>query len=510
MDLTRFFIYARKSSEDEDRQMLSIEAQVEELTVFARSHSLKVVRLFEESKSALVPGREIFNDMLRRIEAGEADGILCWSLNRLARNFDEAGRLIGMLQRGTTRSIQTPERAYWPSDNVLTMAVEFGMANQYSRDLSRDIRRGIREKVRRGHFHHKPPLGYITNPKTRNPEPDPKTFLKFKKLFELATTGRFGLTALLSEATKMSLKNSRGKPITLNTIWHLLRNPFYYGPFYHQGELHQGSHKTMISKAQFDDIQRALADRGKPRRGKRQQPKGFLYLNLAKCASCGYSITAERHTKKSGLVFVYYRCTMKSKEFDCKERTFVSEKVMDEEVRRTAELVCLPDEWRDKFLGAVAAWDAGAERAVQQKLSKLREQIGAIKKKLDRLNTAYADGGLELAEFKELKNPLVAAKAGLEQKTLDMHRANLNRLEPIKQWILEANQAKNTCIEGNPQKLKELLRNVGSNRVLRSKTLAVEFKKPWNSLVETVLAVRSTEDVAEQNSLWWSRGESNP
>src|SRR5205807_7027834 len=151
----------------DDRQALSIVAQLSELNAIAAANNLSVVQTFTESKSAKEPGRDVFNEMLRRIEVGEADSILTWKLDRLARNFDDGGRIIGMLQRGVIKEIRTFEKTYLPTDNVLTIAVEFGMANQYVRDLSANIRRGIREKIRRGISCAKAPLGYFNEPRLR-------------------------------------------------------------------------------------------------------------------------------------------------------------------------------------------------------------------------------------------------------------------------------------------------------------------------------------------------------
>src|SRR5580692_10312730 len=176
--MQKYFLYCRKSTEDEDRQILSIDAQISELNAIALRHGLAVLSTLTECKSAKGPGRPVFNDMIRRIEAGEANGILTWKLDRLARNFDDGGRIIGLLQRGVIREIRTFEKTYLPSDNVLMIAVELGMANQYVRDLSTNIRRGIREKIRRGIYSSRAPIGYINEPKLRTIEPHPDFFPK--------------------------------------------------------------------------------------------------------------------------------------------------------------------------------------------------------------------------------------------------------------------------------------------------------------------------------------------
>ena len=70
--MEKYFIYCRKSSEDEERQILSIEAQLQELRDFARTNNLFVIREFSESRTAKEPGRPIFNQMLLELEKGNA------------------------------------------------------------------------------------------------------------------------------------------------------------------------------------------------------------------------------------------------------------------------------------------------------------------------------------------------------------------------------------------------------------------------------------------------------
>jgi DNA invertase Pin-like site-specific DNA recombinase len=500
MSMLKYFIYGRKSSEDEDRQMLSIDAQLSELKSIASENGMTVVNIFTESKSAKEPGREVFNDMLRRIERGEANAILSWKLDRLARNFDDGGKIIGLLQRGAIQEIHTFEKTYLPADNVLSIAVEFGMANQYVRDLSVNIRRGIREKIRRGVFCGKAPLGYYNEPRLRTIEPHPEYFSKLKTVLERFATAKLSLTGFRNELAAVGIMGGRSnKPLALSAVGRVLNNPFYYGVFAHKGELHQGSHVPMISKKTFDDIQRAMGTVGRPRH--HRDDSKFLFLNFATCDVCGYSITAERHTKKSGLRFHYYRCTHKDR--TCTARSYIRQEKFAAEVKRNVELVTIPDEWKEKFLARIETWETETSHEKLQKIEKLKSDLSSLKAKIDRINNGFADGAIDIAEFKELKNPLVPQKAALEEQITILERSKANRLEPLRKWVFEANQAKIAVSNDNWLEMKSFLEKVGSNRLLRAQTLTVSFIKPFDSLAETTLAVRSTPDFSTQTCGWW-------
>jgi DNA invertase Pin-like site-specific DNA recombinase len=109
--MIKYFIYCRKSSEDEERQVLSIEAQLTELREFAKQNNLFVVKEFYESKTAKEPGREVFNFMMSEIEKGNASGILAWNPDRLARNSIDGGRVIYLVDTGKITSLKFP--TFW-------------------------------------------------------------------------------------------------------------------------------------------------------------------------------------------------------------------------------------------------------------------------------------------------------------------------------------------------------------------------------------------------------------
>ena len=127
----KYFLYARKSSESEDRQVESISSQVDVLKKLAEERNLEIVDVLTEAKSAKAPGRPVFNKMLERIGKEEADGIICWKTDRLFRNPVDFGTISWMLQNSIIKHIQCSDRSYYPEDNVLLMSVEQGMANQF-------------------------------------------------------------------------------------------------------------------------------------------------------------------------------------------------------------------------------------------------------------------------------------------------------------------------------------------------------------------------------------------
>ena len=116
---------------------------------------------------------------------------------------------------------------------------------------------------------------------------------------------------------------------------------------------------------------------------------------------------------------------------------------------------------------------------------------------------------MDIDEFKELKNPLVSKKVELQQEIIALEKSKGNRLEPLRNWILGANTLNSAVFDNDWLKMKTSLEQVGSNRLLCAQTLTVSFKKPFDLLAETSLAIGNTSDVSERCSKWWSQGGSN-
>ena len=503
--MNKYLIYCRKSTEDEERQILSIEAQLTELREFAKQNNLFVVKEYYESKTAKEPGREVFNFMLSEIEKGNASGILAWNPDRLARNSIDGGRIIYLVDIGKIQSLKFP--TFWfeaTPQGKFMLSVAFGQAKYYTDNLRENILRGIRQKIRRGELSAKAPLGYFNEPRLRTIEPDKKTFRKVKEVLTAFATGEYTLTNIQNKMFSLGLVGKEGKLLHLSTIQGILKNPFYYGMFLYRGELHQGSHKPMISKKLFDQVQEALITNGKPR--KKRGPKNFQFLNFAVCGECGYTITAERKIKKSGRKYHYYHCTFKSKTQKCSQNRFLREESFAEQIKNTCQKISLPDEWREKFLTKLETEGAEARRSSDLFAQNLKMELERTKTKINRLIDAYLEGDLELPEFQLKKNDLIEEKKDIEEKLSDFERKGNHWIELVRNWIIEANQVKNFVLSANFSEMKNFIKKIGSNRRIFDQRLFVDFKKPWNYLYFLPAETRAEGEVAtknEVNRLWW-------
>src|SRR5262245_16424466 len=124
-----YFLYARKSTDVEDKQVLSIDAQLSELRQFAEREQLTILAELIEKQSAKTPGRPIFDQMLDRIEAGEVSGMLAWHPDWLARNSVDGGRVIYLLDTGKLCSLKFPTVRFEPDpQGKFMLSIMFGQS----------------------------------------------------------------------------------------------------------------------------------------------------------------------------------------------------------------------------------------------------------------------------------------------------------------------------------------------------------------------------------------------
>ena len=450
------FLYARKSTDEPDRQMLSIEAQVTELREFAMKERVTIVEEFMESMTARKPGRPIFNAMMDRVAKGEVDALLAWHPDRLGRNPLDGGRLIHALDSEVLSTLKFP--TFWfentPQGRFM-LAVSFGQAKLYVDDLSVNIRRGIRQKLRRGEFPGKPPVGYANEPRLRTIVIDEDKAPLVRRMFEDFATGRFTVKQLRDRVTAWGLLSIRGQRPALGKFYKTLANPFYVGLFRYNGELHDGSHEPLISQELFDKVQAILRRRSV---SKNRRPEPFHFMGEIRCGECGCTITAERQK-----TYTYYRCTRKKG--PCSMR-FSREEAIENQLRQCTDLVSLPAGWDENLLAQVGKWKAEIESSSSAAVADATVRLSEVEGKLSRLTDLVADGVISADEYTPRREALLLKKSELRDRLASFQKTVDPGLHRLELFVHEAQGARDVSVAENAEELKIFHRKIGSNFLL--------------------------------------------
>jgi DNA invertase Pin-like site-specific DNA recombinase len=527
--MLRYFIYCRKSTEAEDRQVLSIESQLNELKRLSERLNLKIVDILTESQSAKAPGRPIFNEMLKKISQGKADGVICWKLDRLARNPIDGGQIIWFLQKGTIKHIQTFDRSYYPEDNVLLMSVEFGMANQFILDLGRNVKRGLRTKAEKGWLPTLAPLGYLNDRAKGQGRgeilKDPVRFELIKKMWDMMLTGNYTPPKIAHIAnSEWGFRTPKGKSLITSTIYRLFANPFYSGWFEYPrgtGNWLKGNHEPMITQEEYDRVQTLLGRKGKPRLKKHE----FAFTGLIRCAECGAMVTAEEKNqiicseckykyssnnrvqcpkcntpiekmkKPTILHYVYYHCTKKIKP-RCSQG-FIEVKELENQIDHYLSDIRISEgfkNWAVKYLKEENEKEANSMESV---FASQRKAYDDCLKKLNNLfqlkiSPANSDGSLlSDEEYAKQKAELLKEKTRLEEMLSDRGGSVEKWLKVGERTFNFARHARSWFEHGTLKEKFGILKALGSNLTLKDKKLHIELKIPFMVIGRMVKEVPS-------------------
>ena len=475
MNINKYVIYVRKSSEEDDRQVLSIEAQLVELKEFAAKEKLEIVASFQEAKTAKEPGRNSFAEMLSFLESGKANGILSWHPDRLARNSIDGGKIIYLIDKEVIKSLKFP--TFWfeaTPQGKFMLQIAFGQSKYYVDNLSENVKRGLRQKIRRGEMVGVAPTGYLNDLITHKMVLDPDRAPFIKKLFELYATGNYNLVDMGKMAEKIGLRSRNEKVLTHSNIQYILKKPFYYGLIYLNGEFFEGSHEPIISKRLFDKVQEIMREKGKPR--KKTTKNRFLFLGLMRCFSCGCSITAE--IKKG---HHYYRCTKKKE--PCPEK-YLREEMLTEQIRSFLQKVSLSSQDMEIVLAELKKDETTAREEAKTIVQNLKQELSEVETKLENLLDLYLAKGLSQDEYTLKKQKILNLKVTLQAKIKDFEQKGLSWLEPAREFVLSLNKANTLLGSDNYSEMTSFLKNIGSNHILQNRQLIFKPNSPYDLVAE--------------------------
>jgi site-specific DNA recombinase len=478
MSLIKAFLYARKSTDSEDRQVYSIEHQIRELRELASRIDIHIVAELIEHRSAKMPGRPVFDAMLRRMKQGQATVILAWHPDRLARNAVDGGQIIHLVDTGVVTDLKFVNYWFEPTpQGMLMLSIAFGMSKYYVDSLSQGVKHNYRQRIADGFWPRRPPLGYLFDRNIRQVVLDHVQAPFVREVFQLYATGDYSLERMALVMTAKGLRSRRTRkhgplPLSLSQFHFLLQNPFYAGVMRFRGELHPGKHPALITTNLFDRCQIILAQRGK-RITKCQLP--CLYRKLFRCAECGCMITASRHKGH-----MYLRCT--KKKGPCSQ-LYLREDDAQRQIAQIVQRLVIPEAIGSALIAQLQTQQRKDTAGAANDVRRIDATITRYDEKVRRLTDAYVDGTLTANEFRVRKDKLVLARQKSVEILTTLKERPLERLEPAIRFIRVSMKAQTVAESGDPVQQRDLFQKAGSNLFVRDGKIVWEARGAWKHVV---------------------------
>lgn len=476
----KYLLYARKSSESDDRQVLSIDSQRAEMDKLAQRDDFTIDRVFTESMSAKAPGRPNFEEMLAFLERHKGQyTVLAWKLDRLARNALDGGKIIWYMDQGIIQEIRTWERTYHnTAEDKFIMSLEFGIAKKYVDNLSSDVRRGNKTKLERGGWPSVAPIGYLNDKATKGIVVNEYMRPFIIRVFDMYISSGKSTKEIADILYKEGFRTKRGCKYGKSKVYKILVNPFYYGVMEREGKYYPGNHEPIISKEVFAKVQEILTGRVH----KRPQRHFFRFRGLLQCHVCGCALTA---SKKKG--HDYYYCT--NGKGKCEQhKKYLRAELLDSIIAPIFDRLFIDEEMIEIAYLAKKEKEQPKEDYRETKRKNLHNQLIAVKQKQSKLLDAFIASHISEEVYQEKVQLLNQEEIGIktELKNFDLNnRKGLATLEQVKEIFLGANRAKKEFLESNHEKKHNLVQKVLWNLKIENENIAeVSLNMPYLAIAQ--------------------------
>ena len=433
MTVLRYILYVRKSSEDAERQSLSIPAQKRKLREMFPN--IKIVAVFEESRSAFEPGRPIFGKVIDMLSSGKADGIIAWHPDRLSRNEIDAATITYAIRRGIIKDLKFGSYFFNNSpDGIMMLQNMMSQSQYFSAKLSVDVKRGNEEQRKRGWLTGVAMQGYLTIRDPDDPDHciqvmDEDRFAIVRKMWDLFLTGAYSVPMIEKIAREdwkyLTIKRRRsgGSSLHRNSIYNIFSNIRYAGLIPvpgSPGEYEKASYPAMITLEEFDKAQHILGRKGKPRQA---NSKEFAYRGFLFCEECGCKITAQEKYKKmsdgSGKLYIYYHCTHRR---PCSNRKVVEEKDLQSQLNSLIDRYTIHplfEEWALEAAKDMNFMEAEERTAIENSQFRALQEF---RQQYDNLVDMASKELIKQDKFKEKSEKLLKQIEDLEEDVEDTNK----------------------------------------------------------------------------------------
>jgi len=375
-----YCIYARKSSEAEDRQAMSIGSQLQEMEQVATRDGLNIVDIKTESKSAKETGkRNTFAQMITDIQEGKYNAILTWAPDRLSRNAGDLGLLVGLMDAEKLVEIRTHGQTITntPNEKFLLMIL-CSQAKLENDNRAKNVKRGLRAKCQMGKRPGLPPLGYKLWRDPDNYSAGSQIILDeerapfIRKMFEYVALNDYSGRQTWEYICEEGLRTRKGKEITLSMAYRFFKDTFYYGEFEYpkgSGNWYTGTHKPIITKELYNTVQKKLLTYEKSKWGSRT----FYFTKLFKCGNCGSGVCGESRVNRHRKTYVYYRCNRFGGKGKCRQKYIREEKLIESVAKLVDNKRVTEQKLNDKVLRELQKYNAMQQVMSGQKSEPMNE-----------------------------------------------------------------------------------------------------------------------------------------
>lgn len=336
----KYCLYARKSTESEERQVMSIDSQIKEMLQIADREGLEIVSMKRESHSAKETGcRPVFNEIVSEIYEGKYNSILTWAPDRISRNAGDLGKIVDLMDAGKLAEIRTFSQTFTNNPNEKFLLMILGSQAKLENDnRGINVKRGLRTRCEMGLWPGVAPVGYLNQKhidKKCQVIIDPERAHVIRQIFEKMANDKWSGRKIYHWLRFDLNFHTRGnKPLALSNIYRTLQNPFYYGTFEYprgSGNWYEAKHEPIIDKTLFEKVQEQLK-----RDNIVRQTREFAFTKLMTCGLCGSGISAEEKYKllKDGTSakYIYYGCG-RSKDRHCKNPYLREEDLVEQLIK---------------------------------------------------------------------------------------------------------------------------------------------------------------------------------
>ncbi len=467
-----YFGYIRVSTPKQGEKGVSLQEQKEAIQNYARRYGLEIIQWFEERETAAKRGRPVFNQMLRLIRQGKAQGVIIHKIDRSARNLKDWADLGELIDAGIEVHFANESLDLHTRGGRLSADIQAVVAADYIRNLREETKKGFYGRLKQGFYPIRAPIGYIDCGKAKAKEPDPVRAPLVTEAFNLYATGEYSLPRLLEELGSRGLKNRSGGRLHLNGLSTMLNNPFYMGliRIRKTGELFPGNHEPLIGKALFDRVQLIL--RGKT--VNRLARHDFAFRRMVRCAGCRYSLIGELQKGH-----VYYRCQTP----DCPTTT-IREECIDDAFAGKLDTVKLDEEEMQRARLWISQARINHDKFREDEAQKVAFRLNQLRPRLERLTDAFLDGTVERDLFENRKNALLLEEKELKEKLAILKSGQGDGLVRLEEFLELVNRSVFLYENALPQEKRDFVKKLTSNLSAQEKNVSVELKTEVQLLAE--------------------------